>query len=444
MRHELLASWALLVGIGLIMLAHGLQGTLLSVRAAIESFDTATIGVVMAGFFIGMLLGSLLIPRIIKRVGHVKVFAACASVASVSILIQSVLVEPWVWWIMRVVTGVCFAGIYVVSESWLNNQASNENRGALLSVYMLIVTLGMGSGQFLLNVAEPSSADLFILISVLVSIASVPILLTARPAPRYEMSESMSVFALYRESSLSVIANLLTGAAHGTVFGLGAVYAVNAGFSNAEVASFMAAFSAGGLIFQWPVGWLSDRLGRRGMLLGLSIASFLLPWGVLATTDTALFLPLVILLGGAVMPMYSMCLAYLNDRIDAEKVVAASGAMLTASGVGLTTGPMLVALAMAELGNAWFFIGLSIMFGLVILAVLRSQATREITPEDIEAQAPILPAGPIGSPVAAFVAPDAEEYAVALAEDELEALDEAQSELDFGETNENNSNSQST
>jgi len=426
MRYEILASWALLVGIGLLGVGNGLQGTLLSVRASIEGFETSTTGIVMSAYFIGMMIGSLAVPRLIQRVGHVKVFAACASVASVVILVQSVVIEPVIWWVLRIVMGGCFAGIYVVSESWLNNQASNENRGSLLSVYMLIVTLGMGSGQFLLNVAEPSTADLFILVSVLVSIASVPILLTARPAPRFEASQSMSLLALYRESSLAVTANMLTGAAHGTIYGLGAVYALNIGFSTAQVATFMAAFSAGGLLFQWPIGYLSDRVGRRAMLLWLGLASALTPLlALLAPKDAWYFLGLIVLLGGAVMPMYSMCLAYLNDRIEPEKVVAASGAMLAASGIGLSVGPIVIGVVMSTLGNDWFFGGLIVIFVLVAGAVVRSAATREVTAEEIEAQAPILPAGPIGSPVAAFVAPDAEEYAVALAEDQLEALDEA-------------------
>ena len=426
MRQEILASWALLVGIGLLCVGNGLQGTLLSVRAALEGFETSTTGIVMAGYFVGMLGGSLLTPRLIQRVGHVKVFAACASVASVSILLQSIFIDPVVWFGMRILTGACFAGIYVVSESWLNNQASNENRGALLSIYMLIVTLGLGSGQFLLNVAEPSTAQLFILISVLVSVASVPILLTARPAPRFETADSMSIIALYRESSLAVTANMLTGAAHGTIYGLGAVYAVNSGFSTAQVASFMAAFSAGGLLSQWPIGWLSDRLGRRAILLWLAVASAVTPLVVMFTSpEQSYFLVLVVLLGGAVMPMYSMCLAYLNDRLDPEKVVAASGAMIATSGVGLTLGPIIVGTAMSLFGDRWFFGGIAVIFCAVVLAVLRSQAAREVTAEEIESQSPILPAGPIGSPVAAFVAPDAEEYAVALAEDQLEALDEA-------------------
>jgi len=167
-------------------------------------------------------------------------------------------------------------------------------------------------------------------------------------------------------------------------------------------------------------------VGRRAMLLWLGLASALTPLlALLAPKDAWYFLGLIVLLGGAVMPMYSMCLAYLNDRIEPEKVVSASGAMLAASGIGLSVGPIVIGVVMSTLGNDWFFGGLIVIFVLVAGAVVRSAATREVTAEEIEAQAPILPAGPIGSPVAAFVAPDAEEYAVALAEDQLEALDEA-------------------
>ncbi|QGG80405.1 MFS transporter [Litorivicinus lipolyticus] len=429
MRKELLASWALLVGIGLMMIGNGLQGTLLSVRATLEGFDTQTTGVVMAGYFIGMMIGSAVSAKLIRRVGHIKVFAAAASVASISILIQGSIVDPWVWWLMRIMTGACLAAIYVVSESWLNDRASNENRGALLSVYMLICTLGMGSGQFLLNVAEPTTTSLFILISILVSIASVPILLTARPAPRFDSSDSMSLVKLYRLSPLSVQSNLLTGAAHGTIFGMGAVYAVNKGFSTAEVATFMAAFSLGGLVLQWPIGWASDRYGRRELLLWISLLAAVVA-GFVMTIDAGSprFFLAVTLLGGLVMPMYSLCIAYLNDRLNPSDLVAASGAMLLASGIGLTAGPISVAFLMGQFGDDMFFAAIAIMFVLVALAVLRSKATREVTAQDIEDQSPILTAGPIGSPVAAFNAPDAEEYAVALAEDQLDVLDELASE----------------
>ena len=428
MLQEMRASWALLLGIGFMMLGNGLQGTLLGVRATIAGFDTFTTGVVMAFYFIGMLAGGLLTPMLVTRVGHIRVFAALASTASIAILLHSIYVNPWTWAAMRLVTGICYSGLYVVSESWLNDRASNENRGAILSVYMVVITLGMGSGQFLLNIADPASSTLFILISVIISFALVPILLTARPAPSFGESESMTIFNLYRLSPLAVISNALTGAAHGSVFGMGAVFALQKGFDNQLVALFMAAFLWGGLLFQWPIGWMSDRYGRRGvMLVNAAVACALCLLAVVVDHNTNWYIPLIVVTGGAVMPMYSLCVAYANDRLPPEKIVAASGAMVIAAGIGLSTGPVLVSYFMSVMGPNAYFLGIGTFFGLIVLAVLSSMSSREVTGEDVEAQAPALAPGPIGSPVAAFVSPDAEDYAQALVEDELEQLDEQES-----------------
>ncbi len=400
MLQEIKASWALLLGIGFIMVGNGLQGTLLGVRASLEGFEVFTTGVVMSFYFSGMLIGSILTPKLVARVGHIRVFAALASTASIAILLHSIYVNPYTWSLMRLVTGICFSGLFVVTESWLNDRASNENRGAILSVYMVVVTLGMGSGQFLLNVADPASTDLFILISVIISFALVPILLTARPAPAFDQGESMSIFALYKVSPLAVISNALTGAAHGTAFGLGAVYGLQKGFDNSLVALFMASFLWGGFLLQWPIGMLSDKYGRRGVMLINAVV--------------------------AVMPMYSLCIAYASDRLSPEQIVSASGAMVMASGISLSVGPILVAFAMSRFGPDVYFLGMAVAFLAIVLAVLNSMRYREVTAEDVEDQSPILAAGMIGTPIAAFAAPDAQDYAVALEEDELEQLDDSE------------------
>ena len=428
MTQELKAAWALLFGIGLMSLANGLQGTLLGLRASLEGFGTLTTGAVMAGYFIGMVLGSKISAGLIARVGHIKVFAALAALASIVILVQSVLVDPWVWGATRVLTGVCYAGLYVVSESWLNDRASNENRGALLSIYMLIISLGMGSGQFLLNIADPQTTQLFILVSVIVSFASVPILLTARPAPAFETSTDMSLVELYRHSSLAVQCAFLVGAAHGTIFGVGAVYGVKVGFTTEQLAAFMAAFSLGGLLGQWPIGRLSDLVVRREVMLWVGLAACLTALAAdLVVPAGWLFLGLATLVGAFVLPMYSVSVAYVNDRLPAEKVVGATGAIVMASGLGLTLGPVLTALAMEFLGAKAFFASISVTFGLLVGFVLISKVQREASAEEIDSTAAPAP-GMIGSPVAAFVSPDAEEYAIALEEDDLERLDE-QAEL---------------
>ena len=305
MWKDLGASWAILLGIGCMMLANGLQGTLLGVRAGIEGFSTFSTGIMMSGYFIGLFIGSMVAPVLVNRVGHIRVFSALASLASISILFHGVYIDPWLWMAMRVITGISFAGFFVVTESWLNDRASNETRGKVLSVYMLIVTGGMGAGQFLLNLAQPSAIDLFILISVIISFGLIPILLTVKPAPNFSTSSKMSVLDLYRASPLAVIGNCLTGMAHGTIFGLGAIYASVVLVDIKLISWFMACFLIGSLVFQWPVGFISDRIGRRGIMAALSIISVVCCLLALVLPGNSLLFYLAIIgLGGAAMPMY--------------------------------------------------------------------------------------------------------------------------------------------
>ena len=395
------------------MLANGLQGTLLGVRAGIEGFSTFTTGVVMSGYFIGVFIGSFLAPYLIKRVGHIRVFSALASMASISILFHGVYIDAWLWMLMRIVTGVCFAGFYVVTESWLNDRASNESRGSMLSVYMLIVTFGMGMGQFLLNLAAPEAIDLFILISVIISAGLIPMLLTAKPAPVFEGSEKMSMAELFHASPLAVIGNCLTGMAHGTIFGLGAIYASEVLVDIRLISWFMACFLIGSVIFQWPVGYISDRVPRRlvmSVLSIISIAACLL--AIAISKGSLLFYGAIIVLGGAAMPMYSICIAYANDRLEPHQIVAASGSLVMISGIGLCTGPIVVAFFMDFFDVVYYFWGIAAAFALILgFTLIRVKSRDGISVED-QSQ---LVAGPIGTPIAELQAPDAVDYAEAIA-----------------------------
>ena len=422
MWKDLSASWAILLGIGFMMLANGLQGTLLGVRAGIEGFSTFTTGIMMSGYFIGIFIGSFVAPRLVKRVGHIRVFSALASLASISILFHGVYVDPWLWMAMRVVTGISFAGFFVVTESWLNDRASNETRGKILSIYMLIITGSMGAGQFLLTLAKPEAIDLFILISVIISFGLIPILLTVKPAPSFDTSSKMSIIDLYRASPLAVIGNCLTGMAHGTIFGLGAVYASQVLVGLNAIAWFMACFMIGSLISNWPIGYLSDRIGRRTIMAGLSIISIVCCLLAIATTKGSITFYLIILaLGGAAMPMYSICVAYANDRLQPHQIVAASGSLVMVSGIGLMTGPIVVAFLMDFFDLEFYFWGIATVFSLILLFTLVRINLREAVA--LEDQSTLV-AGPIGTPIAEFNAPDSIEYAEAVARHEVEQLDE--------------------
>ncbi len=423
MLNEIRATWALLVGIGFMMLGNGLQGTLLGLRATLEGFPTFITGVMMSGYFVGIFIGSMLAPRLVTRVGHIRVFAALASAASIAILIHSVYIHPLTWTLMRMLTGISYAGLYVVTESWLNDRASNETRGKLLSVYMVIVTLGLGGGQFLLNLADPAGADLFILVSVVVSFGLIPMLLTARPAPAFEMSGKMTLRKLFKASPLALISNMLTGVAHGTIFGLGAVYALQKGLSHEAVSIFMACFLFGGLLLQWPLGLLSDYIERRLVIAGMAgVAVVLCGLAVLVTAGSVVFFVVIALLGSVAMPMYSVCIAYANDRLEPEQIVAASGQLVMVAGIGLSTGPILVSLLMSQYGPNHYFTGIGGAFALIIAFTLYRMQQRPGM--DIEDQMPMLAAGQIGTPVAEIWGADAVDYVEAVSSGEVERLDE--------------------
>jgi len=393
-------AWPFFAGAALIMVAHGLQGTLIALRAVFEGFPTAATGVVMSGYFVGMLAGSTLSPALVRQVGHVRVFAALASLASVSILMHALFVEVVFWTAMRVVTGFCYAGMYVVVESWLNQQATNRNRGRLLSSYMITMFAGLAGGQLLLNLADPAAFDLFLLVSILVSLALVPLLLAARPGPRPRKARRLTVREVYRASPLGLVAVVLTGMTHGALFGMGPVYARSIGFDVGQVAWFMALVVMGALFSQWPLGALSDRFDRRRVMLGAALVGGAAP-GVMAAgfVDPAgggAFAAMFVL-GAATLPLYSLNLSHVNDYLSTQQMVGASATLVFASGCGLITGPLLVAFALEAAGPRGFLGCLIVLHALLAGFIVFRMSRRASKP--VEEQAGYVPAGTRGSPV---------------------------------------------
>jgi MFS family permease len=393
--------WALLIGMGLIMLGNGLQGTLLGVRASGEGFGDSITGFVMSGYFVGFLAGSTVTARAVRRVGHVRVFAALASIASIAILVHSVFVTPLVWGLMRVMTGFAYAGLYVVTESWLNDRATNELRGRLFSVYMVVSYLGMGGGQLLLNVSDPGSHDLFILVSIIVSLALVPILLSATRQPDSATPEPLSMRQLYRISPLGTVGCFATGIANGTVFGMGAVYARTSGLTVSEVSIFMGALIVGGAIFQWPIGKLSDRIDRRKVITVVALSAAVLAAAAVAmarVSDTGLLL-LALALGGTVLTLYSLFIAYTNDHLEPRQMVAASSGLVLATGIGAILGPSTTGLVMDMAGPDGFLWYLSaIHVGIAAFSLYRM--TRRAAPTAEEQSSYVVTAtrtSPLGS-----------------------------------------------
>lgn len=351
------SCWALLIGIALIMIGNGLQGTLLGLRATLEGFSTGTIGAVMTGYFAGFLVGSILVPKFLKNVGHIRVFAALASLASVSVLIHPLYAEPLPWFLLRLITGFSYAGLYVVAESWLNDIATNETRGQLLGVYMVIMLGGAGAGQFMLNLSSPSGTELFILISVLVSFSVVPISLSVSKGPKFDAPEHISVRALYRASPLGLVGALVTGMSYAAIFSMAAVFGDAIGFSVAWISYFVASILFGGVLLQWPVGWISDRMDRRQVIIAVALlaaTSVLLGFALINRSPVG-FLALMALFGGMSLPLYSLFIAHTNDHLRAEQMVAASATLVLVGGIGAMMGPTLCATAMSVFGPGGFF-----------------------------------------------------------------------------------------
>ena len=360
-------SWALFLGMGFIMMAYGFQGSLLGVRAVQEEFSLTSTGFMMSGYFVGYFIGAATIPNIISRVGHIRVFAAFASLASLVILIHSIIINPFVWFLLRVMTGISMVCIYTVAESWLNDRSSNKNRGSILSIYMVVLYGTMGIGMFLLNFSSPKNFQPFILVSVITSAALIPILLTKKKPPNFKKITGLSLKDLYDASPLGAVSSFFYGTIQSALFTLIAVYATSMNFTILEISIVTFLLAVSGSIAQFPIGKLSDIYDRRKVLVISSFGAALfavisiivsrqmyLPDG-LATSKT-LFYFFFILFSFCSLPMFSLILAHTNDNIAKEKFVAAGAGLQFIFGLGAMSGPFLCSLFMDFVGPNGFFV----------------------------------------------------------------------------------------
>ena len=385
-------TWALFFGFALISLGHGLQGTLIGVRSVLEGFSFLSAGLIIAGYYVGYLTGALTIPIFLKRVGHIRVFAALASLASIAILLHSIFVHPYSWMLIRILTGISLSGIYVIMESWLNEKSTNQTRGQLLSVYMIITFVFVGAGQFLLNLGDPAKVDLFILVSILLSFALLPILLSTTEQPNSQSPKYFSLKEFYAVSPLGFVGALATGLSHSAVFGYGAIYASSINLSIFEVSLYMTIITSAGALSQWPIGYLSDRIDRRVILIGISfIASGLSLFFVFANfMPLTLFLIITGIFSIACLPMYSLTVAHTNDFLQPNEIVSASATFGILIGIGSICGPLLVSSFMEILGALGFYIYLFFIHGLLGLFGLY-RMTQRTKPRDLESQYNPLP-----------------------------------------------------
>ena len=367
-------SWPLFVGMIFLMVSNGLLATLLTLRATSLGFSESSIGLMQSAYPVGSLLGCLIVPRLIVRVGHVRIFAALASLASTAALIHLVTDDLWNWSAMRLLSGVCFSGLYIVAESWLNGRANNENRGSLLSIYFVIQTGGVTIGQLLLNFSSPEDILLFIVVSVLISLSLIPMLVSTSAVPPYELPERISLWELFHLSPMGLTGSFLNGISQTVLYVALALYGSVIGLSTGSIGWLIGFMTLGGMLFQFPLGKLSDRIDRRLLIVGapgLAIPICLF----LATLDnpaanTPLLFVMIAFVGGLTLPIYSICMAHMNDHLKPAQMVAASGMLILILAVGMIFGPTLGAIAIELYGPEGIFYLLSSISGLTVMTGL--------------------------------------------------------------------------
>ncbi len=398
-------SWALFVGMFMLMVGNGLQGTLLGLRGEAEGFSTFALSIVMSAYFLGFLFSSRYTPELIRRVGHVRVFAALGSMVSAVLIAYPVLVDPWAWTVGRVIIGFCFCGVYITAESWLNDASSNENRGKSLSLYMIVQMAGIVFAQWIVSQGDVSGYILFIIPSILVSLAFAPVLLSVKPMPAFETSKPMKLRDVVKASPLACVGMFMLGGVFSAQFGMSAVYGSRVGLTVGEISLFVSAIYVAALVLQYPIGWLSDRMDRRVLIVWVSLLGA-------AGSMIAFLLPgyfFLILLSGAIVggtsnPLYALLIAYLNDYLEKEDMAAASGGLLFINGIGAIMGPLIVGFMMDVIGNNGFW-----LFTAVLMAAVgfygMYRATQRSRDDLLEGDAvPYAPVSAASTPIAAELA----------------------------------------
>jgi MFS family permease len=422
MLQVLSSAWALLRGMCLLMVGNGMQGTLLGIRGEIEGFSTLEMSIVMSAYFAGFLGGSRMAPSMIRRVGHVRVFAALASLISAVMILYPTFADPWIWTVGRVIIGFCFSAVYVTAESWLNEAADNSNRGKALSLYMMVQTFGIVASQALLLTADPSGFVLFVIPSVLVSIAITPILLSISPTPAFDTTKPMTLRQLSKFSPLGCFGMLILGGVFSAQFGMSSVYAAQAGLSIGQISTFVATFFVGAVLLQYPIGWISDRMDRRTLIIYVAmvgaVGSLI---GVAFGHQFAFLLISAFIIGGTSHPLYSLLLAHTNDFLEHGDMTAASGGLVFINGLGAVCGPLIVGVLMENIGPPGFYLYIGFLFIILVGYAAYRSTQRNSIPID-ETGAYVVMSQASTTPVSMEIA---QEYAI---EADLEGEDDSQSE----------------
>ncbi len=375
----------LLIGTAVLFTGYGLLVTLLPIRAKMEAFSTTMVGVMGGVYYAGFALGCFVGPAVVRRVGHIRAFAGFAAMAAVLVLLHPMAIHPVLWVVLRALTGLCLAVLFLVIESWLNEQSSNEIRGRVLSIYIIVTNVVTMAGQLMVNLSDPAGSVLFTLAAILVCLSLVPLSLTPTAAPKPIAEAKLRVARLFHHSPSGFIGCLAFGLADGAFWSLGPVFAQDLGFAVAEITIVMSLFVVGGTISQWPLGRYSDKVDRRWVLAfvcaGSVCTASALAW--LDLDQRWLAYTLALAHGAFMIPIYPLLLAHTNDYAPSELLVETSGGLLLVYGIGAAIGPVAAAALMESYGPGALFAFIGAELGLLLLYILYRLSRRPVAaPEE--------------------------------------------------------------
>lgn len=354
------------------MVGAGLLGSLLSLRMNAEGFSEPVIGLILSGFYIGLMIGTFLCPSIVKRAGHIRAFAVFAAINTATTLFYPLYISSYFWFCGRIISGLSMMGMYMVIESWLNDRTEAQMRGRVFSVYMAMSFIGLGIGQLFLMTGNINGSELFLVVGIFAVLSLVPVALTRSVSPTLPEVLTMKTSELLHKAPMGLLGSLVVGAIVGAFYSLGPLYAKHIGLDVHMVAYYMSLTIICGFSMQWPVGSLSDRFDRQNVLAAVSLMISLACCFIFLSSEEPVWLVFLStgFYGGMAFTLYPIAVAHTNDRMESHEIVPASSALLFSYGLGACIGPIVAALLMALMGpnGLYAFIGIvSLLFGMTIL-----------------------------------------------------------------------------
>ena len=398
MRKIFLSVMSLLASYGLLLLANGLFGVLIGKRTQIEGFSSSLVGMIVSAYFLGILIGGMRSARIVAAVGHIRSFAVFASVMSTTALGLVLIVDPYMWMVLRFFAGFCMAGMIVVTESWLNERSSNKTRGSVMTLYMLTNYLAAALGALIVPLGDPEQFELFCVASIIYSLALVPVLMTRATAPLPTEPQPLMLRQLWLTSPVGLTAVFTAGSINSVFHGLGSVFADEIGLSVKTASAFISTVIIGGMVLQWPMGRLSDRTDRRKIIIASAIGTAICSFSIAAVIyqnewNVSLLFSFGFGYGALSFILYTLAVAHTNDLVPQEQVVQTASGLLIVYGIGAVLGPLIVRSLNDAVGPGMMFLfSGSVCSYLAVFTLWRMYRRRAIEPHARE-PAIVLPEG---------------------------------------------------